>query len=319
MPDTPDRSADLPAIPALAAVAAAPPADGPWPALFAAQDHDPDSRLPWHILDHGQALLAGSVARAHLAALAAWPEALQITERAVVLRLPAGERSAFLATANRALQAAGLVRAWRDETYPVMPLLAGPAQALATLERAAARFWGTLTFGAHCNGYVAGPDGRPTHLWIARRALDKAVDPGQLDNLIGGGVPLGQTPAMTVLREGWEEAGLRPEQLAGLRAGRRLRVRRDVPEGLQLEDISVYDLALPAGLVPANQDGEVHSFTLMPLAQALVHAAAGDMTVDASLATLDFALRHRLLGANVHQHLRALSEGLWCGPASLDH
>ncbi len=293
---------------------------GPWPALDAARAHDPASRVPLHILAQGQARLAGAVARADLPTLAAWPDALQITDRGVLLCLPAADCSAFLDRINRQLHQAGRVRAWRNETC-ALPAL-GPAGApavLASLERAAARFWGTLTCGAHCNGYVVGPDQRPSHLWIARRAPDKAVDPGLLDNLIGGGVPLGETPAMTLLREGREEAGLLPAQMAGIRPGRRFAVLRDVAEGLQREQVSVYDLALPAGLAPRNQDGEVDSFTLMPLAQALDHAAAGRMTVDASLATLDFALRHRLLGANLHQHLRALSEGLWCGPALLDH
>ena len=295
-----------------------------WPAISAARQRDADARLPFHILDQGLALPVGSVARAHLGALAAWPEALRVTPTTVTLCLPAAQRSAFFDTANRQLRDAGLVRAWRDETYPVIALnLAadawdGRAAPLATLERAAARFWGTTTFGAHCNGYLRGADGRPSHLWIARRALDKAVDPGLLDNLIAGGVPWGQTAAQAVLREGWEEAGLRPPQMQALQPGRRFAVARDVAEGLQQELVSVFDLVLPPGLQPRNQDGEVHSLALMTAAQALGHAAAGDMTVDASLATLDFALRHRLLAANLHQHLRAMSDGLWRGPASLE-
>ena len=35
----------------------------------------------------------------------------------------------------------------------------------------------------------------------------------------------------------------------------------------------------------------------MPVAEAIALAAAGEMTVDAALVTLDFALRHRLLPA----------------------
>ena len=290
---------------------------GDWPAIEAARAHDAARRLTFRLLDQGRPVPVGSVARPHLPALADWGHALQISDQAVTLCLPAAERNAFFEAANQRLRQAGLVRGWRDETYPVLAA-SGGGPLLATFERAAARFWGTLTFGAHCNGYQTGPDGRPSHLWIARRAINKAVDPGLLDNLIGGGVPWGQTPAAAVLREGWEEAGLRPAQMQGLRAGRRFTVRRDVAEGLQHEQVSVYDLALPAGLQPCNQDGEVHSHTLMPVAQALAHAAAGDMTVDASLATLDFALRRRLLPANAHQHLRALSEGLWCGAALLD-
>ena len=317
MPDAPLQAPpDLPDAALYAPTAALQPA-GSWPAIEAARARDIGARLPFHILDQGRPVPVGSVARAHLPALAGWADALQISGQAVTLGLPAAQRDAFLAAANRQLRQAGLIKAWRDETYPVLAA-SGQGPLLATLERAASRFWGTLSFGAHCNGYLVGPNGRPSHLWIARRAFGKAVDPGLLDNLIGGGVPWGQTPAETVLREGWEEAGLRPAQMQALRPGRRFTVLRDVPEGLQHEQVSVYDLALPADVQPQNQDGEVHSLALLPLDQALAHAAGGDMTVDATLATLDFALRHRLLAANLHQHLRAMCDGLWCGQASLD-
>lgn len=300
----------------------APPTGNPspadWPAIAAARACDPGARLPFFILDNGQPQRAGCVARCHLAALARWPRALQGQPDRLTLVLPGAERQAFFDEANRWLHGQGLVVGWRDETYPV---LAQPGGALlATVERAAARFWGTLTFGAHCNGYLAGADGRPSHLWVARRAFDKPTDPGLLDNLIGGGVPHGQSPVQAVVREGWEEAGLRPAQMTGLVAGRRFVVARDVPEGFQHEQVSVFDLRLPAGLMPQNQDGELHSLALLPVHQALAHAAAGDMTVDAALVTLDFALRHRLLVAlpNLHQHLQALSDALWTGRASLD-
>ena len=292
-----------------------PSATDPWPAIAAAQARDAAARLPFFIQDGGQACLAGSVARAHLRALARWPLALQLADGAVTLTLPAAERSDFFTLANRRLQQDGLVIGWRDETYPVLAQVDG--RLLATVERAASRFWGTTTFGAHCNGYVADADGRPTHLWIARRAYSKPTDPGLLDNLVGGGVPQGQTPAECVRREGWEEAGLSPAQMHGLQPGRRFCVARDVPEGFQREEVSVFDLALPAGLQPVNQDGEVHSVALLPVADALARAAAGEMTVDAALVTLDFALRHQLLPADLRRRLTTLAAPLWRGQTSL--
>lgn len=178
-----------------------------------------------------------------------------------------------------------------------MPALADPARPLARMERAAARFWGTLTLGAHANGYQAGADGRPTHVWIARRALDKPTDPGLWDNLIGGGVPDGQTPLQTLHREAWEEAGLRPADLADLRPGRVIHLLRDIPEGLQREALHSFDLRLPPACVPHNQDGEVAGFELLPVPDALARASGEGMTVDAALVLLDFALRHGLIEA----------------------
>ena len=258
-----------------------------WPALAAARRRDATARLPFFIDGHQ----VGSVARADLAALHAWPQWLRVDDSQVVLN--ASDRDAALATINAGLREQGLVRAWRDEPYAIVDL--GSGQRLARTERAAARFWGTLTLGAHATGYVAGADGRPTHLWIARRSPHKATDPGLLDNLIGGGVPDGQAPIETLVREGWEEAGLGPQQMAAARPGRVMRLHRDLAEGLQREDLHSFDLPLPAGVTPHNQDGEVASFECLPLALALERAASTQMTVDAALVTLDFVLRHDLL------------------------
>jgi 8-oxo-dGTP pyrophosphatase MutT (NUDIX family) len=135
--------------------------------------------------------------------------------------------------------------------------------------------------------------------------LTKATDPGLHDNLVGGGVPAGQSPFQTLVREGWEEAGLPPERMQQARAGSVLRLLRDIPEGLQHEWLHVYDLPMPAGLQPGNQDGEVAGFQCLPVADALALAAGDTMTVDAALVTLDFALRHALIPAPQRQRLDA--------------
>lgn len=258
---------------------------GDWPALAAARAGDHTMRVPLRL--HG--VPVGSVARVHLPALRALLST-GVADDGVALQAD----EAQFAHLNSALREQGLIRAWRDEPYPVFA--PDGLQVLARIERASARFWGTLTLGAHANGYVAGANGRPVALWIAQRSFDKATDPGLFDNLIGGGVPAGQSPWQTLQREGWEEAGLHAALLRQARPGRVWRLERDLPEGWQLEHLHVFDLALPDGLVPQNQDGEVHAFTRMPVADALALARSGRMTVDASLATLDFALRHGLLG-----------------------
>ena len=77
--------------PATATAATAGPAD--WPAIAAAQARDDRARLPFFIDDEGDACLVGSVAQAHLPALARWPQALQASDGALTLTLPAAERS----------------------------------------------------------------------------------------------------------------------------------------------------------------------------------------------------------------------------------
>ncbi|MFZ2990807.1 DUF4743 domain-containing protein [Ideonella sp.] len=279
-----------------------------WACIAQARQQPGGARVPFLI--DGEAV--GSVAHANLSVLRAWPGVLCVEDGAVDLLAPAGERSAVLADINRQLRAQGRILAWRDEAYP---LRVDDGPLLAVIERASARFWGTLTFGAHCTGYLADESGRPTHLWIARRALDKATDPGRLDNLVGGGVPLGQSPREALQREAWEEAGLRLDELADLQPGRTLSLDCDVAEGRQREWLYAYDLKLPPGRVPQNQDGEVAEHRLMPVAEALAHAAGGDMTLDAALVTLDFALRHGLLPADTAAALEARCAALWVRPA----
>lgn len=250
-------------------------------------------RLPFRI----DGIVVGSVARAHLAQLAPHADLVAVACDGVTWLLDGARRDAGFARLHDQLRAQGLIRAWRDETYAVVD----PAtfRVLACIERAAARFWGTLTFGAHANGFVRDTAGRPSHLWIAQRAPNKATDPGLFDNLVGGGVPHGQTPAQTLVREGWEEAGLQPDELQHAVPGSVLALQRQIPEGWQHEWLYGYDVELPAGRVPQNQDGEVAGFLLMPVADALALACGGiagaAMTADAALVTLDFALRHGLL------------------------
>jgi 8-oxo-dGTP pyrophosphatase MutT (NUDIX family) len=268
-----------------------------WPALAASTRREVH-RKPFLI----DGVLVGSVATAHVDALHAWPHDFRVEDSGV--QLIAAERDAALARSNAALRELGLIVAWRNETYAIVERLG--ATPLALIERAASRFWGTLTFGAHANGYVADATGRPTHLWIARRSAYKATDPGKLDNLIGGGVPFGQTPREALVREGFEEAGLDAETMRGAQRGSVIELACDIAEGFMHEQLHSFDLRLPAGVTPVNQDGEVAELRCLPIDEALALAAGDAMTVDASLVTLDFALRHRLLGRDERTRLAAL-------------
>src|SRR5258708_1392548 len=93
-------------------------------------------------------------------------------------------RTSALAEVARTLSAENALTAWRDERYAVIAALSGPT--LFEVERAAARYFGIHTLAAHANGLV-GDDDR-WQMWLARRSPTKAIDPGLLDNLVGGGI-----------------------------------------------------------------------------------------------------------------------------------
>jgi 8-oxo-dGTP pyrophosphatase MutT (NUDIX family) len=204
-------------------------------------------------------------------------------------------RTEALAPVTRTLAAEGALTAWRDERYAAG---AAPGAAPAFLiERAAARYFGVHTYAAHVNGLVA--DGGEMAMWVARRSATKAIDPGQLDNLVGGGIAAGSGVRATVVKEAREEASV-PADVAqtALPCGA-VHICREQPDGLQLETIFVHDLMLPAAFVPAGEDGEVAEHRRVPLAEAARLAAsdaAGEIvTADASLVIADCLIRHGAL------------------------
>jgi 8-oxo-dGTP pyrophosphatase MutT (NUDIX family) len=219
----------------------------------------------------------------------------------------AAARDVALDRVARELSSRGELTRWRDERYEI---IAGHGRPPLHLERCAARFFGVATLAAHLNGTTARD--AATRMWIARRSPSKPIDPGQLDNLVGGGVAAGVSVRETIVREAWEEAGIGPALAARAVHEGALSIRRLQPDGLQHETIHVHDLDLPASFVPVNQDGEVDGFRELDV--AAVALVAGNtqgpdlMTADASLVVADWLWRHGHVdrGMAAAERLRAL-------------
>jgi len=201
-------------------------------------------------------------------------------------------RSEAMAGVAAALAAEGALSPWRDELYAVAPTFGAPPW--FRLERAAARYFGVHTWAMHINGVVRGAT--DATMWLARRSADKAIDPLQLDNLVGGGIAAGAGIAETLAKEAWEEAGIPHALAAQAQREGALHIYRDQPDGLQSETIFVHDLWLPGDFVPSNQDGEAieHRRVALDEAARLIALPGGRdvVTADASLVILDFLLRH---------------------------
>jgi len=196
-------------------------------------------------------------------------------------------RSNAMATVAVQLAAEGALTAWRGERYAVAPSFG--ATPWFELERAAARYFGIHTYAAHVNGLVRTNSG--VAMWLARRSPAKSIDPGMLDNLVGGGIAKGLSVAQTVVKESWEEAGIEAALAATASAVGEITLMREGRDGIQHETVFVHDLWLDADFVPANQDGEAVAHRLVPLeevAQILAIDGGPDaMTVDATLVALD--------------------------------
>lgn len=205
---------------------------------------------------------------------------------AVVLDDPAALPGMARAMADR-----GLLR-WRGEAFDVRATPDGPV--LSQIDRGALPAFGVLAFGVHVNGLVRRNNG--LHVWVARRAANKHLDPGKLDHLVAGGVPAGLTPEATVIKEAAEEAAI-PEALAG--SARRVAVLEyamERPEGLRRDRLVCFDLDLPEDFSPAAADGEVESFALWPLRRAYEAVRdTDDFKFNVSLVLIDLFLRTGLI------------------------
>jgi 8-oxo-dGTP pyrophosphatase MutT (NUDIX family) len=156
------------------------------------------------------------------------------------------------------------------------------------MERAAYRFFGLRSHAVHVNGFTE--DG---FLWCGRRSLTKPTDPGMLDNIAAGGLPVGESLQLCGVREMAEEAGLSEALALTAVANGQVTTCRSVTRGWHHETLWVYNLVVPADVQPVNQDGEVAEFTLLSPQQVVQAIAAKRMTVDASC-----VIAHALLHAD---------------------
>ena len=252
----------------------------------------------------------GWVARDFAERLKDFPEAFEVSGRAVVLPARYGDfesRSAVLKEVLWKLHTEGEIPKWRGEDYGISRRWG--EELLFKMERAAVPLFGLPANGIHVNGYVAGPEG--PRLWVGRRSAHKTVAPGKLDHLVAGGQPYGLSLMDNVVKEAAEEASL-PEDLA----------RRAKPvaalgylcaraEGQRNDVLFVYDLELPENFQPRPSDDEVEEFFLWPMEKVLERLKnSDDFKFNVALVNLDFALRHGILTPDDEPSYQAIVEGL---------
>ncbi|KAK1265204.1 hypothetical protein QJS04_geneDACA023824 [Acorus gramineus] len=197
----------------------------------------------------------------------------------------------------------GLIPGIRNELYPVISSFGMPI--FFSLERAAAPYFGIKAYGVHMNGYV--DRNGEKFLWIGKRSDSKPTFPGMLDHLVAGGLPHGITCYDNLLKECEEEAGI-PSSIShtAIPVGAvsymdidGYRYKRDV--------LFCYDLRLPEGFVPVNQDGEVDSFKLIPVAQvANIIRRTEFFKPNCALVIIDFLFRHGCISPDSRGYLELL-------------
>ena len=209
-----------------------------------------------------------------------------------------------LQTTARTLVSHGLCRD-RGELFDVRATPDGPV--LGQVDRGALPVLGIEAVGVHLNGLVHRHDG--LHMWVARRAMDKKLDPGKLDHIVGGGVPAGLGPTETLAKESAEEAGLTPVHVTQAVHRGVIAYAMDRPEGLRRDRLHCYDLALPESFTPVPVDGEVAGFELWPMNRVIETVRDTDeFKFNVNLVLIGLFLRLKLITDPDLQRAQALGQ-----------
>jgi len=259
------------------------------------------------------AAVVGRVRPEAAAALGEFPEVFRPSPDGIELGpVPGGAEACTAAVARvmRTLHAAGVIRGWRDELYPVATRHRG--EPLFLVERAAVPFLGVRACGVHANGWVRAPEG--LRMWVARRARDKPTYPGKLDNMVAGGLPHGVTARRHLIRECGEEAGVPPALAGGAVSAGAIRYCTEATEGLKPDLQLVYDLEVPPDFEPRPVDGEVEGFELWPMERVMQTVRdTTDFKLNCNLVIIDFLVRRGFIGPE-HPEFLEIVERLHCPP-----
>jgi 8-oxo-dGTP pyrophosphatase MutT (NUDIX family) len=211
------------------------------------------------------------------------------------------QRAAATAEYWRTNQDFKVLSGWRSELYPVY----GPKnELLYSIERSASSLLGVVTYGVHMTAYVRSPESsHGMKIWIPRRAAGKQTYGGMLDNTVAGGMATGEGPLECLVREAEEEASL-PRDLVEKSSTSHgtityIYIRTAEATGeiglIQPECQYVYDLELPADMIPKPNDSEVQEFYLWDVEEVQEHMTKGEFKPNCALIMLDFFIRHGIL------------------------
>ena len=251
----------------------------------------PGGRLPFFL--GGERV--GWVKPGLAAVLARFPDIL-VDSGGVTLRAPEA-----LPDIARALAERGMMRD-RREAFDVRAMPGG--KVLSTIDRGALPAFGIAAEGVHANGLVRRRNG--LHVWVGKRAADKALDPGKLDHIVAGGMPAGYSAMETLVKEAAEEAAIPAALTATARKVAVISYAMDRTEGLRRDRLHCYDIELPGNFVPVPADGEVESFSLWPAKRVLEAVRDGEgFKFNVNVVLIDLFLREGLIAGAEATELRA--------------
>ncbi len=265
--------------------------------------HDLSGFLPFRV--GGERV--GFVRPEFAAQLGRWPDAFRVTGEEVTLAVQSAD------VATRSTVVAGVLEQLREEG--ILPHLQGErygvtrgalADSVLWIDRAAASRFGIRAFGQHLNGYVR--KGGHCHMWIGRRAADRMLYPGKLDQLVAGGLPCDIPLEENLKKECWEEAAIPPRLAAAAVPVGTVTYVTELEYGLRPDTLYCYDLELPEEFRPRCTDGEVEEFYLWPVEQVMEIVRESDQFKEnCNLVIIDFLVRHGYIGPEDPEYLELVT------------
>jgi 8-oxo-dGTP pyrophosphatase MutT (NUDIX family) len=242
--------------------------------------------------------------------LSRWSDIFCISDSRILLNPKLSsyqQRSEAIAPVFKQLYKEKIISSWVGEPYPVTLKYKQPPQ--LEIERVACQYMGLKTFGVHMNGLVQKPDG--VYVWVGLRAKDKPYFPGRLDQMVAGGQPIGISRKDNIIKEAAEEANV-PLELANQASTQgQISYCMESSRGLVNTTLFLFDLWLPEDFVPVNTDGEMESFTLMPLAEmAQITDTTENFKTNCNLVNIDLLLRQGYI-KQTHQDYKKIQKLLY--------
>ena len=262
--------------------------------------HSFDDYLPWKFKNQQ----IGWIKKSFTQHLNAWPHIFLVQEHCVHLQLTehnAEEISKQLKPIIKQLVQQKLIKHDHNEPFPVVT--DDRENPITIIDRSSAATFGIKAFGQHLNGYLI-KNGQ-YYLWIAKRAGGKMTYPGKLDHIVAGGLPCGISLQKNLQKECMEEAGINSTLADKAISVGTVSYTHESSEGIKPDTLYVYDLLLPLDFVPKPVDGEVESFTLMPIDEVInIVATTNQFKNNCNLVLIDFFIRHGFIKANHPEYLK---------------
>ncbi|KAF2120674.1 NUDIX hydrolase domain-like protein [Lophiotrema nucula] len=183
------------------------------------------------------------------------------------------------------------------EDFKILGARHPPVQLLRT----AASLFGITCRGAHMTAYQNTEEGMK--IWVPRRSAHLFTYPNMLDTTVAGGVRAEESPFECILHEADEEASLQADLVREhtracgvLTYVAQSDAQNGENYGCMVPDcLYVYDIELPAGVVPKPRDEEVKEFYLWDVERVKEALVKDEFKTNCAAVMIDFFIRHGII------------------------